>query len=246
MPASSSSAAPQWTGRATSGGTSCPRARSASKRPRPTGRPAASTSSRATRLNSSRCRSDAAGAAVCGGRASAALAQRLQVRQLLFDAPNVLPRVLLEAAEALHEIEDRVLVAAGGTAKFLPRDRNRHRRAGARARRIGGNRSLLERIAQIIDEDLSPAQRLRHLGEIALGIVGGHRLREGLNEGLGGVPIGAHDGDDDVQSLAAGELDEAFEIDRGKPLANLARRIDEPGPRDPLAGIEVEDDAVAA
>ena len=54
---SSWSAAPPWTGRATSGGTSCLRARSASKRPRPTGRPAALMSSPATPPSSFRCRS---------------------------------------------------------------------------------------------------------------------------------------------------------------------------------------------
>ena len=56
MPTLSWSAALPWTGRATSGGISSPRARSGSKPPRPTGKPAASISCRATRRNSFRCR----------------------------------------------------------------------------------------------------------------------------------------------------------------------------------------------
>ena len=50
------SAARRWTARATSGGISCRRARSASSRPRRNGRPAISARCRATRSSSFRCR----------------------------------------------------------------------------------------------------------------------------------------------------------------------------------------------
>src|SRR5712691_9627724 len=62
---SSSWAAPPWTGRATSGGILFPRARTASRPPRPTGRPAASSRCRAT-ANSFRCRSKRT--STCRGR----------------------------------------------------------------------------------------------------------------------------------------------------------------------------------
>ena len=43
-----------------------------------------------------------------------------------------------------------------------------------------------------------------------------------------------------MQALAARELDEAFELDAGKPLAHVARCGDQAGPRHPLARIEIE------
>src|SRR4029453_4082496 len=118
-------------GRATSGATSSPHARSASSRPRPTGSSPASTPCPATIRSSFPCRSeDAFGA-------SPALAQCPQIRKLLLHASDIAPGILLEAAETLAQIEHGVLVAAFGAAELLPRHRHRHRRTRAGARRIG-------------------------------------------------------------------------------------------------------------
>ena len=46
--------------------------------------------------------------------------QCLQVGQCLLDTADILPGVLLEAAQPLHQVENRVLVAAGGAADLLP------------------------------------------------------------------------------------------------------------------------------
>src|SRR5262245_26196549 len=110
MRASCCSAARRWTDRATSGGTSSPRARSASSRPKPTGSLPASIPSPATTRSSFPCRSDGALGA------SPALAQCPQVRKLLLHAPDIPPRVLLEAAETFAQVEHGVLVAAFGAA----------------------------------------------------------------------------------------------------------------------------------
>src|SRR5262249_43655546 len=235
MRGSYSSAARPWTGHATSGGTSSRHARSASSRPKRTGNSLASTPFRVTTRSSSPCRSD-------GGRSSGArnqesatcspdqlppdlpTSQRPQVRELLLHPPDLLPRVLLQAAEALAQIEQRVLVAALGAAQFLPRHRRRYRRTLAGACGIGRDRGLLQRISQIVDEDFSLAQRFRDLGHVALGIVGGHGERHRLREVFGGGPVCAVDGQDDVQALGAGKLDEALQIDGGEPLAHLPPR----------------------
>src|SRR6266436_4157590 len=192
-------AARAWTARATSGGTSSRRARSASSRPRRIGSSPASTPCAVTTRSSSRCRSD--GAPAIGKTpvplipfADLPISQRPQIRQLLLHASDLLPWVLLQAAKALAQIEQRVLVAAFGAGEFLPRHRRRHRRALAGARGIRRDRGLLQGVAQIVDEDFSLAQRFRDLGNVALGIVGGHGQRHRLCEVFGGGPICAVDG----------------------------------------------------
>src|SRR5438132_11630073 len=130
---------------ATSGGISSPPARSASSRPRPIGSLPASTPCLAMIRNSSRCRSDTAPSGLPpvvlradddDGEVSPR-AQLAQVRQPLPDALHVLPRISLEALEALAHVQHRVLVGGFGTAKLLPRHRRRNRRARARASGIG-------------------------------------------------------------------------------------------------------------
>src|SRR5262245_3134128 len=91
----------------------------------------------------------------CGGAVSPALAQRPQGRKLLLTAAEIPPRILLEAAEALAQIEHGILVAAFGAAELLPRHWYRHRSARPGARRVGGHRGLFQRVAQVVDEDLS-------------------------------------------------------------------------------------------
>src|SRR5262245_61679352 len=97
--------------------------------------------------------------------------------KLLFDATDVLPRILPQTAEALAEIQNSVLVAALGAGKLVPGYRHRYRRAGAGTGRIDGDRGLLQRIAQIVDEDFAATQGFRDLGNIALGTVGSHGER---------------------------------------------------------------------
>src|SRR5246127_2382420 len=159
-------AARAWTGLATSGGTSSRRARSASSRPRRIGSSPASTPCRATTRSSSRCRSDGVDqqAPAIGKTpvplipsADLPISQRPQIRQLLLHASDLLPWVLLQATEALAQIEQRVLVAALGAGELLPRHRRRHRRALAGARGIRRDRGLFQGVAQIVDEDFSLA-----------------------------------------------------------------------------------------
>src|SRR5215475_10160405 len=124
MRGSCSSAARPWTGHATSGGTSSRRARSASSRPRRTGSSPASTPCRATTKSSSRCRSDGVDhqepasdredTSALIPSADLPISRRPQARKLLLHASDLLPRVLLQAAEALAQIEQRILVAAFG------------------------------------------------------------------------------------------------------------------------------------
>src|SRR5262249_19599354 len=66
-----------------------------------------------------------------------------------------------------------------------------------------------------------------------------------VGEVVGGGQVCAVDGQDDVQALGAGKLDEALQIDGGEPLAHVARGRNDVRPGDAVAGIDVEDDAVA-
>src|SRR3954467_10972765 len=52
------------------------------------------------------------------------------------------------------------------------------------------------------------------------------------------------EGHDDVQTLAAGRLDPAFEIEIVQPAPRAPRRLDDLRPAHAVARIDVEDDAV--
>src|SRR5579883_2859349 len=67
------------------------------------------------------------------------------------------------------EVGKRKLIAADRARQGLPRYRHRDRRAGARARRVGGDGGCFARVAEIVDEDFALAQRLGHFGEIRSG-----------------------------------------------------------------------------
>ena len=67
------------------------------------------------------------------------------------------------------------------------------------------------------------AQRFRHLGDVALGSVGGHGERNRLRKGLRGVPIGADDRQHDVQALAAGQLDEGIASSMAASRSRISR-----------------------
>ena len=96
--------------------------------------------------------------------------------------------------------------------------------APARERgRIGRDRGRFARVAEIVDEDAALAQRLGHLGEVELRVVGGHPGGDALGEELGRIPIGVRDRHHHVDALAARKLDEALELFRLKALADLAR-----------------------
>src|SRR6476619_5316925 len=99
--------------RATSGGTSSPRARNASSRPRPTGSSHASTPCPGTTRSLFHCRRNDC------RRTGSRLPQRPEIRQLLFDAPDFLPWVLLQAAQPVGQIVHGVLVSALALAQFL-------------------------------------------------------------------------------------------------------------------------------
>src|SRR5262249_6107046 len=128
-------------------------------------------------------RSGSLGSIAGTGAESAFPAKRFEGRQLLTNVADLLPRILVEPAQALHQVEHRVVIAGSGAGGPLPRHRHRDRRAGTRARRIGGHRGLLQRVAEIVDKDFPPTRRLGHLGEVAVRLVGRHRLRERLHEG---------------------------------------------------------------
>src|SRR5262245_57657653 len=58
---------------------------------------------------------------------SAPVPQRREIRQLLLDAPDVGPGIALERAEALADVEHRVLVRRLNAAEFVPGHLCRHR-----------------------------------------------------------------------------------------------------------------------
>src|SRR5205814_112589 len=83
-----------------------------------------------------------------------------------------------------HRIAFRVEIAA----HLRPCQRHRNGCAFARPRREhrdGGSHAV---VAKIIEEDLSLAQLLRHVEQVALGIFIGHPLANTLREGLGLFP----------------------------------------------------------
>src|SRR5689334_22429685 len=89
-------------------------------------------------------------------------------RQLLPHLADPGPRVALLRAEAARDVEHGELVRLETWPELIPVDRRRHRSAGARAGRIGDHRGRAASVAQIIEEDLSLADALGHLGHVAI------------------------------------------------------------------------------
>src|SRR6266404_9926441 len=82
----------------------------------------------------------------CAAVLASPASQRAQIGQALLQPPDVLPWVLLEPAQPLAHVEQRVLIAALGAAQLLPRHRRGDRRARAGPRRIRRNCRLLQRV----------------------------------------------------------------------------------------------------
>ena len=64
---------------------------------------------------------------------------RVVLRQLLPHPSDIRPRVLLQPAEPLRQIQHRVLVGRGGAAELRPSNRDRDRGARAGPGRVGGD-----------------------------------------------------------------------------------------------------------
>src|SRR5258705_4941167 len=92
----------------------------------------------------------------CMGNAASRRRQTLsafarEVRQLLLDARDIGPRVLLQAREPLVEVEQCECVRRKLATELFPRDRRRDRRARPRPRRIGDHRGRAPPVTQIVE-----------------------------------------------------------------------------------------------
>ena len=139
------------------------------------------------------------------------------------------------------DTEDRALgQLEGGPGK---RQRDGAADAGAgRERGDGGGAAL---VAEVVEVDFAGAGGLGHFGEVERGVGALHGEDEvvrGLFDG-GPVMLGV-DGRDDVEALAAGGLEEAFEAGALEALADLGGGGAEGGPGEGFVGVEVEDEAV--
>ena len=135
--------------------------------------------------------------------------------------------------------------ACGFGLKLVPLDRQCNGRAGARARRVGADGRGFHVVAQIIDEDLANAFRLRHRGEKTLRLLTHHfvdeRAREFLHCGPGGAGFDRHD---DVQTLAARQLRECVQSEALESLLDGQACARDLAPRHVRSGIEIEHDDV--
>ncbi len=97
------------------------------------------------------------------GRVRLAPLPRRKFRQLLPHLADFRPGVFLDP---LFQIEHGEIVAGGGARQAFPGDRHRDRGAGAGAGRIGRDRGLIARVAEIVDEDVArrvkPSSSCRH------------------------------------------------------------------------------------
>src|SRR4029078_13157650 len=97
----------------------------------------------------------------------------------------------------------------------------------------------------IVDEDLALASALREGRREECGVASGERFRAGARQGQARLPLRHRSKrNGNVQALAAGCLDEAFEIDRPQQRADGLRCRDYGWPGDLRPGIEIQDDAV--
>src|SRR5262249_4138267 len=106
--------------------------------------------------------------------------------QLLPYLADLSPGVLFDP---FFQIKHREIIAAAGAGEPFPGDRGGHRRTRPGTRRIGRDRRRFARVAEVVDEDVAPAQGLGHLGEIELRIVGAHPRGDPAGKLLGGLPI---------------------------------------------------------
>src|SRR6185437_6832480 len=139
------------------------------------------------------------------------------------------------------DAEDRAFVELeGGPGK---RQRDGAADAGAGRERGDGGGSAL--VAQVVEVDFAGAGGLGHLGEVERGVGALHGEDEIMRGFFDGGPVmPGVDGGDDVETLAAGGLKEAFEAGALEALADLGGGGTEGGPGEGFVGVEVEDEAV--
>ena len=147
-------------------------------------------------------------------------------RQRLLERGHALPRIVIEERQPLGQIQEREMVRADVLAELVPGERHRHRRALARARRVGADGGGAQAVAQVVDIDAAAPAALGHVVGVEVGPVGRHRRGDRLGERFHGVPVCLRrQRKDDVQALAAGGLHEALELQRRQPArARRARR----------------------
>jgi hypothetical protein len=88
------------------------------------------------------------------------------------------PRIPLQKFEPVSKVADGEVVSAQAFGEFAPREGRRHGRSRQCAGRIWGHRCRIAVVAQVVDENASTANTLRNGGDIAVGPVSRHRLRD--------------------------------------------------------------------
>src|SRR5207247_5009873 len=100
-------------------------------------------------------------------------------------------------------------------------------------------------VPEIVDEDPTLAPALRHLGEIAVRLLGGEDARHRFGEALHLVPsVAWGERHHHVQTLAAARHDERLELYLFQAVAHLLGRLFDLPEIEILVRIEIEDDAV--
>lgn len=154
------------------------------------------------------------------------------------------PGVLFEARLPGFVVGDVELRVVGGL-EIGPGNGHGDGCPGAGAGGVGGDGGGTALVAEIVDKDAVFTCDFAHLGEVEGGLLLLHGERKGVGEVLDGGPVvDGGDGDDDVEALAAGGLEEGFEAERLELFADVCGAVGEGAPRDGGVGIEVDDDAV--
>lgn len=160
-----------------------------------------------------------------------------------------LPGVFAEAGAPGGEVGDAEGGAGGGelaaSGDLRPGQRHGDGTAEAGAGRVGSDGGSAALVAEVVEVDAAGAGRLGHLGEVERWI----RLLHGEDEAVGEVfcvwpsQLGLNR-DDDVETFAAGGLEEAGEAEFAEARADLGGGGGDGGPGERFVGVEVEDEAV--
>ena len=110
-------------------------------------------------------------------------------RQRLLDRGQALPRIVIEERQPLGQVQQREMVRPDVLAELVPGERHRHRRALARARRVGADGGGAHAVAQVVDIDAAAPAALGHVVGVEVGPVGRHRRGDRLGERLHRVPV---------------------------------------------------------
>jgi len=150
-------------------------------------------------------------------------------RNPLANFEETLPRIPLQKFEPVSKVVDGEVIGAQPFGEFAPSEGRRDGCWQQCAGRIRGHRCRTAVVAQVVDENASTPDTLRNGGDIAVGAVSRHRLRERGGERFRFVPTDQWlDRNHDMEPLAARCLDEAFQTASLKPVAKLFCRLNNP------------------